>query len=100
MEHRLIGGAYAKLDNLRKVTQLRSYLVPVAAEYTPGSLFITGGTDLTAHVAQEIFKNYQIPESLKKSYLQVIRDFQNIESTSYREDPPRYPNEAYGGTYE
>ena len=100
MEHMLVGGAYAKLDNLRKVSQLRSYLVPVAAEYTPGSLFIIGGTDLTAYVAKEIFKNYRIPETLKKSYLQVIREFQNIESSSYREDPPRYPNEAYGGTYE
>ena len=97
-DHMLVGGAYAKLDNLRKIAQLRQYLLPFASEFTPGSIFMVGGNDITAHVAQKIFEQYKVPETLKASYLMVIRDFLNLENSQYMESPPRYPNEAHGGT--
>ena len=100
VEHMLAGGAYAKLDTLRKVTQLRSYLLPFAAEFTPGSIFMVGGNDITANVAQKIFEQYKLPDALKASYLLVLRDFLNLENSLYVESPPRYPNEAHGGTHD
>ncbi|MBU1108028.1 MAG: hypothetical protein KKB51_15250 [Candidatus Riflebacteria bacterium] len=99
-DHMLIGGAYAKLDTLRKITQLRSYLLPFAGEFTPGSIFLVGGNDITANVAQKIFEQYKIPETLKASYLMVIRDFLNVENSPYIESPPRYPDETHGGAHE
>lgn len=99
-DHMLVGGAYSKLDTLRKISQLRPYLLPFAAEFTPGSIFMVGGNDITAHVAQRIFEQYKVPETLKASYLMVVRDFLNIENSQYVESPPRYPDEAHGGTHE
>ncbi|MDN5280527.1 MAG: hypothetical protein PWR01_4492, partial [Clostridiales bacterium] len=99
-EHMMLGGAYAKLDTLRKVAQLRSYLLPAASEFSPGAIFVMGNVDLTPHVAKEIFDKYQLPETIKTSYVKVINDFLNLENSRYVEDPPRYPNEVHGGTHE
>lgn len=99
-EHMMVGSTYAKLDNLRKVMQLRSYLLPFAAEFTPGAIFMVGGNDITAYVAQRLFEQYKVPETLKASYLMVVKEFLNIENSQYQEKPPRYPDEVYGGSHE
>lgn len=96
-EHMLLGASYAKLDVLKKIAQLKSYLIPVASEFSPGSIFLLGGNDITAHVAQKIFAQYRVPETLKASYLKIISDFENLENSQYQEIPPRYPDEAHGG---
>lgn len=99
-EHVMVGSAYARIDNLRKVMQLRSYLLPFASEFTPGAIFMVGGNDITAHVAQRIFEQYKVPETIKASFLMVVREFLNIENSQYKETPPRYPDEVHGGSHE
>ena len=90
--HVAFGMSFGKADGLKKFLQLRQFLPSFAAQFTPGNLFIMGGNDLTAMVAKRIFDRYQIPDTMKNSYMVLIRNFLAIENSEYNEGPvPRYP---------
>ncbi|MBF0407622.1 MAG: hypothetical protein HQM10_09730 [Candidatus Riflebacteria bacterium] len=81
--------------NLKKLIDYRSFLPQHLADFSPGKAILTGGIDLTADVATEIFNRYRLPEMAKQNYQAVINEYRNFEKNSFKTDPTRSMPESY-----
>jgi len=79
-KHLLAGRSVGLADNLKQYLQFRNYLPEKFADFSGGSMFLTGTIDLTPACARKIFDKYSVEETLKQRYMQVIREFMNFET--------------------
>ncbi|MBF0407419.1 MAG: hypothetical protein HQM10_08695 [Candidatus Riflebacteria bacterium] len=69
-----------KLDSFRHYLDFHPYLNRNISSFSSGNIFLLGGNDITPLVAQKIFDKYQIPENLKASLLQIVKEYKGLES--------------------
>ena len=78
-EHLVVGRSLGMRSNLTQYLEFRNYLPEKVADISHGRLFLTGGTDLTPWVARQLFERYKVPEFVKNSFMQLIRNYLDIE---------------------
>ncbi len=87
-EHLIVGRSLGMQSNLTQYLEFRNYMPERVAGFSTGRLFISGGTDLTPWVARKLFDRYKIPESVKNSFMVVLRrflDFDKVPTTRERD---------------
>ncbi|MFZ2955470.1 MAG: hypothetical protein WA705_01040 [Candidatus Ozemobacteraceae bacterium] len=82
-DHMVAGRSVGLADNLKQYLEFRHYMPEKLAAFSPGKLFLVGGTDLTPWVARKIFARYKIPETLQKSFMILIRNYSDFEKVNY-----------------
>lgn len=78
-EHFVAGRSQGMRSNLKQYLEFRNYMPEKVAEFSNGRLFLVGGTDLTPWVARRLFETYKVPESIKNSFMQLIRNYLDVE---------------------
>lgn len=78
-EHLVVGRSLGMRSNLTQYLEFRNYLPENVADFSHGRLFLAGGTDLTPWVARQLFDRYKVPELVKNSFMQLIRNFLDVE---------------------
>jgi hypothetical protein len=79
-EHLTVGRSIGMRSNLKQYLEFRNYLPEKVADFSNGRPFLVGGTDLTPWVARKLFERYKVPEFIKNSFMQVLRDYLEIEN--------------------
>lgn len=82
-QHLLAGRSVGLESNLKQYLEFRNYMPERVADFSNGSVFLSGTTDLTPWCARKIFDKYNVPDSLKQKYMQIIRDFMNFEKDPF-----------------
>jgi len=78
-EHLTVGRSLGMRSNLKQYLEFRNYMPEKVADFSSGRPFLVGGTDLTPWVARKIFDRYKVPELIKNSFMQLIREYLDIE---------------------
>lgn len=78
-EHLVVGRSIGLKDNLTEYLEFRNYMPEKVAGFSTGRLFITGSIDLTPWVARQLFERYKVPETLKNSFMLLIRNYLDFE---------------------
>ncbi len=78
-EHLVVGRSIGMQSNLTQYLEFRNYLPEKVADFSHGRMIISGGTDLTPWVARQIFDRYKIPDSVKNSFMQALRNYLNFD---------------------
>lgn len=78
-EHLVVGRSIGMQSNLTQYLEFRNYMPEKVADFSHGRLFISGGTDLTAWVARQLFDQYKIPESIRNSFMLALRNYLNFD---------------------
>ncbi len=78
-EHLVVGRSIGMQSNLTQYLEFRNYMPEKIADFSHGRLFISGGTDLTAWVARQLFDRYKIPESVRNSFMLALRSYLNFD---------------------
>ncbi|PKL44675.1 MAG: hypothetical protein CVV41_04730 [Candidatus Riflebacteria bacterium HGW-Riflebacteria-1] len=78
-EHLTVGRSLGMRSNLTQYLDFRNYMPEKVADFSHGRLFLSGGTDLTPWVARQLFDRYKVPEFVKNSFMQLIRNYLDIE---------------------
>ncbi|EKD84118.1 MAG: hypothetical protein ACD_39C00232G0003 [uncultured bacterium] len=78
-EHLVVGRSLGMRSNLTQYLEFRNYMPESVAGFSHGRLFLAGGTDLTPWVARQLFDRYKVPEVVKNSFMQLIRNYLDIE---------------------
>lgn len=78
-EHFAAGRSQGMRSNLKQYLEFRNYMPEKVAEFSNGRLFLAGGTDLTPWVARRLFETYKVPEFVKNSFMQLIRNYLDVE---------------------
>ena len=80
-----------KIQEFKKYLEYRHYISDAVSGFNPGKIFLTGGTDLTQAVAQKILVAYSIPEPLRKTYLEIVKEFCGFEALNYMAPEIKFP---------
>jgi hypothetical protein len=86
--HLTVGRSLGMRSNLKQYLDFRNYMPEKVADFSGGRPFLVGGTDLTPWVARQLFERYKVPEFVKNSYMQLIREYLDVEK-----DPVQRPRE-------
>ncbi len=78
-EHLTVGRSLGMRSNLKQYLEFRNYMPAKVADFSGGRPFLVGGTDLTPWVARKIFERYKVPEFVKNSFMQLIREYLDAE---------------------
>jgi hypothetical protein len=78
-EHLIVGKSLGMQSNLTQYLEFRNYMPEKVAGFSGGRLFLSGGTDLTAWVARQLFDRYRIPDTVKNSFMVTLRNYLNFE---------------------
>lgn len=78
-EHLTVGRSLGMRSNLKQYLEFRNYMPEKVADFSSGRPFLVGGADLTPWVARKIFDRYKVPELIKNSFMQLIREYLDIE---------------------
>jgi gas vesicle protein len=78
-EHLVVGRSIGMQSNLTQYLEFRNYMPEKVADFSHGRLIISGGNDLTAWVARQLFDRYKIPESIKNSFMLAVRNYLNFD---------------------
>ena len=75
MNHLLYASFGNLEDKLRSYLQHRDYVPAKVADFTFGSMFISGGKDLTSLCAQRIFEKYNVPDDIRQRFVPVLKEY-------------------------
>jgi len=78
-EHLVVGRSLGMRSNLKQYLEFRNYMPEKVADFTGGRPFLTGGTDLTPWVARQLFERYKVPEFVRNSFMQLLREYLDVE---------------------
>ncbi len=78
-EHLVVGRSIGMQSNLTQYLEFRNYLPEKVADFSHGRMIISGGTDLTPWVARQLFDSYKIPDAMKNSFMQALRNYLNFD---------------------
>ena len=79
-QHLEVGRSIGMRSNLIQYLEYRNYAPQLAQNFSHGRLFITGGTDLTPWVARKLFDRYNVPDSIKNSYMLLLRNYLDFDT--------------------
>lgn len=79
-QHLEVGRSIGMRSNLALYLEYRNYLPQLTSSFSHGRMFITGGVDLTPWVARKLFDRYNIPDSIKNSYMLLLRNYLDFDS--------------------
>ena len=79
-EHLVVGRTQGMRSNLKQYLEFRNYMPEKVADFSTGRPFLVGGTDLTPWVARKIFERYKVPEFVKNSFMQLLRNYLAVEN--------------------
>ena len=75
VQHLIVGRSIGLEQNLKQYLEYRDYVPAKVADFTFGSLFISGGKDLTSLCAKRLFDKYDIPEYTRQRFLPVLKEY-------------------------
>ena len=75
MNHLLLGSANNNENKLKSYLQHRDYVPARVADFTFGSMFISGGKDLTAQCAKYIFDKYKVSDFIRQRFVPVLKEY-------------------------
>ena len=78
-EHLVVGRSLGMRSNLKQYLEFRNYLPERVADFSGGRPFLVGGTDLTPWVARQFFERYKVPEFVRNSFMQLLREYLDVE---------------------
>lgn len=78
-EHLVVGRSIGMQSNLTQYLEFRNYLPEKVADFSHGRMIISGGTDLTPWIARQLFDSYKIPDAMKNSFMQALRNYLNFD---------------------
>lgn len=82
-QHMVAGRAIGLESSLKAYLDFRNYMPERISNFSGGRIFLTGGTDITPWVARQLFEKYNIPDSIKQRFMQLIRDYLNFEKEPF-----------------
>jgi hypothetical protein len=78
-EHLTVGRSLGMRSNLKQYLDFRNYMPERVADFSGGRPFLVGGTDLSPWVARQLFERYKVPEFVKNSYMQLLREYLDVD---------------------
>jgi len=78
-EHVAFAAGQNMVQTLEKYLEFRPYLTRIAAAFSSGNIFLSGGMDLTAAVAKKIFTRYRVPPEIQNSFQLLIQKYSQFD---------------------
>ncbi len=75
MNHMLLGSTSNNENKLRSYLQHKDYVPAKVADFTFGSIFLSGGKDLTALCAKHLFDKYNVSDYIRQRYVPVLKEY-------------------------
>ncbi len=74
-QHLVIGRTIGLEQNLKQYLEYRDYIPARVADFSFGTLFVSGGKNITALCAKRLFEKYKIPEYTRQRFYPVIEKY-------------------------
>ena len=74
-EHITLGSAMNLEQNLQEYLEYKDWVPSKVADFTFGSLFISGGKDLTVLCAKRLFDKYDVPEYVRQRFAPKLSEY-------------------------
>ena len=74
-EHIALGAAMNLEQNLQEYLEYKDWVPSKVADFTFGSLFISGGKDLTVLCAKRLFDKYDVPEYVRQRFAPKLSEY-------------------------
>ena len=78
-EHITLGSAMSLEQNLQQYLEYKDWVPSKVSDFTFGSLFISGGKDLTVLCAKRLFDKYDIPEYVRQRFAPKLSEYLNAK---------------------
>ncbi|MBQ3643839.1 MAG: hypothetical protein II961_04500 [Candidatus Riflebacteria bacterium] len=78
-EHITLGSAMSLEQNLLQYLEYKDWVPSKVADFTFGSLFISGGKDLTVLCAKRLFDKYDVPEYVRQRFAPKLSEYLNAK---------------------
>lgn len=79
IEHITLGAATGLEQNLKQYLEYKDWVPSKVADFTFGSIFISGGKDLTVLCAKRIFDKYDVPEYVRQRFSPKLSEYLNTK---------------------
>jgi len=81
-EHVAFAAGQNMVQTLEKYLEFKPYLTRIAAAFSSGNIFLSGGVDITAAVAKKIFTKYRVPPEIQNSFQLLIQKYAQFDKMS------------------
>ena len=78
-EHITLGSAMSLEQNLQQYLEYKDWVPSNVADFTFGSIFISGGKDLTVLCAKRLFDKYDVPEYVRQRFAPKLSEYLNTK---------------------
>ena len=78
-EHITLGSAMNLEQNLLQYLEYKDWVPSKVSDFTFGSLFISGGKDLTVLCAKRLFDKYDVPEYVRQRFAPKLSEYLNAK---------------------
>ena len=78
-EHLILGSAMSLEQNLQQYLEYKDWVPSKVSDFTFGSLFISGGKDLTVLCAKRLFDKYDVPEYVRQRFAPKLSEYLNAK---------------------
>lgn len=75
VEHITLGAAMSLEQNLQQYLEYKDWVPSKVSDFTFGSLFISGGKDLTVSCAKRLFDKYDVPEYVRQRFAPKLSEY-------------------------
>ena len=79
VEHITLGSAMSLEQNLQQYLEYKDWVPSKVSDFTFGSLFLSGGKDLTVLCAKRIFDKYDVPEYVRQRFAPKLSEYLNAK---------------------
>ena len=78
-EHIILGSAMSLEQNLLQYLEYKDWVPSKVSDFTFGSLFISGGKDITVLCAKRLFDKYDVPEYIRQRFAPKLSEYLNAK---------------------
>ena len=78
-KHITLGSAMSLEQNLQQYLEYKDWVPSKVSDFTFGSLFLSGGKDLTVSCAKRLFDKYDVPEYVRQRFAPKLADYLNTK---------------------
>ena len=78
-EHIILGSAMSLEQNLHEYLEYKDWVPSKVSDFTFGSLFISGGKDLTVLCSKRLFDKYDVPEYVRQRFAPKLSEYLNAK---------------------
>lgn len=75
IEHITLGAAMSLEQNLQQYIEYKDWVPSKVADFTFGSIFISGGKDLTVLCAKRLFDKYDVPDYVRQRFAPKLSEY-------------------------